>query len=193
MMDPIGQRRQFLRRAACFAAGLEAFSAAVCDAQPREGASAAKPASVAAQGPRNGQPAEPIALVGGTVHPVAGPAIPNATLVIARGRIVAIGPQPEWPAGTRIVDITDRHVYPGLFDASTNLGLSEVGSLPETIDETEFGEITPPCAGTGRVQLGESFDSLGASQRRLGRVDRSVRVVDLWPIRHRAIGWPNQG
>ncbi|MEY4178695.1 MAG: hypothetical protein RLY70_2269 [Planctomycetota bacterium] len=143
MMDPIGQRRQFLRRAACFAAGLEAFSAAVCDAQPREGASAAKPASVAAQGSSNGQPAEPIALVGGTVHPVAGPAIPNATLVIARGRIVAIGPQPEWPAGTRIVDLTDRHVYPGLFDASTNLGLSEVGSLPETIDETEFGEITP--------------------------------------------------
>jgi imidazolonepropionase-like amidohydrolase len=47
------------------------------------------------------------------------------------------------PAGIRVVDIAGRHVYPGLFDASTNLGLSEVGSLPETIDETEHGEINP--------------------------------------------------
>lgn len=112
-------------------------------ARSAESARSTEPPASGKPPPQDRRHAEPIALVGGTVHPVAGPTLSDTPVLIAEGRIVAVGRRPNWPAGTRVVDIVGRHVYPGLFDASSNLGLSEVGSLPETIDETEFGEINP--------------------------------------------------
>ena len=36
-------------------------------------------------------PGRPIALVGGTIHPVVGPSIPNGILLFDKGKIVAVG------------------------------------------------------------------------------------------------------
>jgi Tol biopolymer transport system component len=41
-------------------------------------------------------------------------------LVIDDGRITAVAPWGEWPAGTRLVDASDRTVLPGLFDHHTH-------------------------------------------------------------------------
>lgn len=86
--------------------------------------------------------AGPIALVGGTVHPVSGPPIEGGFVFFAEGRVVAVG-RGDAPPGAEAVDVRGRHVYPGLLDAHTSLGLVEIGAVRATRDFDEVGEITP--------------------------------------------------
>ncbi len=86
--------------------------------------------------------AETFALSGGTVHPVSGPAIENATVVVRDGRIESVGRSPA-PAGARVVDVRGRHVYPGMVSAFTLLGLVEIESVRGTVDHTETGNLNP--------------------------------------------------
>ncbi len=85
----------------------------------------------------------PIALVGGTVHPVSKPSISQGTVLFENGRITSVGSDLQLPAGTRVVDTTGQHVYPGLFDAYTDLGLVEIGAVRATRDSAEVGSINP--------------------------------------------------
>ena len=71
--------------------------------------------------------AQAIAITGGTVHPVSGPPIENATVVIENGRIIAIGTGIAVPAGARRIDARGKWVTPGFINAATSLGLSEGG------------------------------------------------------------------
>jgi len=82
------------------------------------------------------------ALVGGTVHTAAGPAIPGATVVVRNGRIESVGPGAA-PAGVPAIDCTGKHVYPGMVAANTNLGLVEIESVRGTVDNTETGNVNP--------------------------------------------------
>ena len=47
------------------------------------------------------------------------------------------------PPRTITVDIKGKHVYPGLFDADTDIGLVEVMSVRATVDFAETGQINP--------------------------------------------------
>lgn len=85
----------------------------------------------------------PIALVGGTVHPVSGPEIAGAIVLFERGKIVAIGKDVSIPAGAEQIDVTGKHVYPGMIDANTTIGLIEVGAARATNDMAESGQINP--------------------------------------------------
>lgn len=85
----------------------------------------------------------PIALVGGKVFPVAGEPIEGATVLFDEGRIVAVGKDLELPEKVEKIDVAGKHVYPGLFDALTNLGLVEIPSIRATVDEREVGLINP--------------------------------------------------
>ena len=67
----------------------------------------------------------------------------NATLLIQDGKIAAIGLHLALPDSVEIIDCTGLTVYPGLIDSGTRLGLQEIGSLPETRDHDEIGELTP--------------------------------------------------
>jgi imidazolonepropionase-like amidohydrolase len=71
---------------------------------------------------------QPVALVGGTVFPVSGPALKNGTVLFDKGRIVAVGSADEVsiPADAKTINCRGRHVYPGLFEAHSQLGLTEV-------------------------------------------------------------------
>ncbi len=42
-----------------------------------------------------------------------------------------------------MIDATGLHVYPGLFDAATQLGLTEIGAVDVTNDIDELGDYTP--------------------------------------------------
>ena len=86
---------------------------------------------------------ETVALVGGTVHPVSTPAIENGTVVLRDGKIEAVGAGLTAPAGARVVSCAGKHVYPGLISANTVLGLTEIGSVRGTQDDTEIGEFNP--------------------------------------------------
>jgi imidazolonepropionase-like amidohydrolase len=73
--------------------------------------------------------AQTIAITGGTVHPVSGPRVENATVLVKDGAIVAVGPNVTVPAGARVIDARGKVVTPGLFNAGTQLGLTEISAV----------------------------------------------------------------
>jgi imidazolonepropionase-like amidohydrolase len=102
-------------------------------------------AGVAAAGPLVPvvPPATPVLLKGGAVHPVSGPVLPRADVLIEKGRIAAIGPDLKAPANAQVVEVSGRRVYPGLFLAATNLGMQEISGIAGTRDTAETGLINP--------------------------------------------------
>jgi imidazolonepropionase-like amidohydrolase len=102
--------------------------------------------------------AQPIAIVGGKVHPVSGPVIDNGVVIITGGRITAVGAGLPLPVGARVVDAKGKWVTPGLVNALTSLGLSEVGSVPTTNDGSAKGEAG--VAAALRVWEGLNPDSV---------------------------------
>lgn len=86
-----------------------------------------------------------IAIVGGTVHPGAGPPLQNATVIIEGQKIQAVGVGIAVPAGATIVDAKGKVVTPGLFDAYTQLGLIEVEQVAETRDTDAGGDALRPA------------------------------------------------
>lgn len=85
----------------------------------------------------------PVALVGGTVHPINGSAIEDATIVFDAGKIVAVGQAVEIPANAEVILVDGKHIYPGMFESHTQLGLKELDSVRASIDESEVGNINP--------------------------------------------------
>jgi imidazolonepropionase-like amidohydrolase len=83
------------------------------------------------------------AIVGGTLHPVDAPDIERGTVLIDGDKIAAVGNAVEIPPGTKTIDAAGLHVYPGLIDAGTILGLSEIGKVRETHDHQEAGQFQP--------------------------------------------------
>ena len=52
----------------------------------------------------NGASAQTIAISGGKVYPVSGPAIENGTVIITNGKITAVGANVPVPAGAQRID-----------------------------------------------------------------------------------------
>jgi imidazolonepropionase-like amidohydrolase len=86
--------------------------------------------------------AQTYAIQGGTVHTLAGETFVG-TVVVQDGRIADVGPDVQVPAGAEVVDATGKHVYPGMFDAVTQLGLTEIGAVDVTNDAEEQGDYNP--------------------------------------------------
>lgn len=84
-----------------------------------------------------------IALTGGTIHTVSGASIQNGTILFEDGVITAIGANVSVPAGAERVDVSGKHVYPGLINAFSDMGLFEIGGFDVTIDLNELGDINP--------------------------------------------------
>jgi imidazolonepropionase-like amidohydrolase len=79
------------------------------------------------------------------IVPVSGPEIARGTVVIgADGRIQAIGGDVTVPAGAQSIDATGLTVYPGMMDAGTSMGLSEIPQgANATVDVAEVGSFNP--------------------------------------------------
>lgn len=86
---------------------------------------------------------EPIALRGATIHTVTDGVIENGTIIFQNGLITAVGADIQIPAGTRIVDVSGKHIYPGLIDAYSTVGISEVGAVDMSNDVNEVGDFNP--------------------------------------------------
>ena len=88
-------------------------------------------------------PAGVTAIVGGKLLTVSHGSIDNGVLLMAHGKITAVGTAAavKVPKGATVVDAKGMTVYPGLIDAETNLGLTEISAdqmnndLVETSDE----------------------------------------------------------
>jgi hypothetical protein len=83
------------------------------------------------------------ALVGATVHTVSGADIPNGVVLVRGGKIAAVGAGLSVPADATRVDLSGKHLYPGMIDANTSLGLVEIGSVKGSVDTAETGRINP--------------------------------------------------
>jgi imidazolonepropionase-like amidohydrolase len=86
---------------------------------------------------------EPIALVGGTIHTLAGDVIENGTILFENGKITAVGTNVNVPSGARTRDVAGKHIYPGLIDSYNQMGIYEIGAVDMTVDINEQGSINP--------------------------------------------------
>ncbi|MBK8180575.1 MAG: amidohydrolase family protein [Planctomycetes bacterium] len=127
------------------------------------------PAAPAAESIWKADGGETIALVGGTVHPIDGPDLPQATLLLQDGRIVALGAEVAIPADARVIDVSGRHLWPGLVALNTPLGLFEIGSVPATDDMAEIGGHQPDL----RASAALNADSAHLAVTRSNGVTRS--------------------
>lgn len=78
-----------------------------------------------------------------TIHPVSGPNVANASLLVLDGKIAEIGVKITSKTKVKIIDAKGLHVYPGMIDAGTLVGISEVASVRETSDYGEIGDFNP--------------------------------------------------
>ena len=85
----------------------------------------------------------PIALIGATIHPVNGAVIQNGTILFENGMIMKLGTNVNLPSGTDSINVAGKHIYPGLINVDTRLGLMEVISVPGTRDFNELGAMNP--------------------------------------------------
>lgn len=80
------------------------------------------------------------AIVGARIVTVSGAVIENGTVVIQNGKIAAVGAGVAIPSGAERIDGKGLSVFPGMIDASTNMGLVEVGQgANATVDVQETG------------------------------------------------------
>ncbi len=86
--------------------------------------------------------AQTIAITGGTVYPVSGPKISNATILIQDGRIAAVGVNVAVPAGATRVDATGKWITPGLIHANASNGLGVAGLNGQQEGGVQ-GEVNP--------------------------------------------------
>lgn len=92
-----------------------------------------------------------IAITHAKIFTLAGAPIEDGTLIIRDGKIAAVGAQVEIPAGAQVIDAKGLQVYPGLFDAVTQMGLSEISAVSATVDTSETGAFNPDVVAASAV------------------------------------------
>ena len=87
--------------------------------------------------------AETIVIRNVDVYPVTGAEIKGVSVVIQDGKIAEIGARIVPAKGARIIEGKGLRVYPGMIDSATELGLSEIAAVRESVDTGELGEFMP--------------------------------------------------
>jgi imidazolonepropionase-like amidohydrolase len=154
-------------------------------------------------------PGRDFVLSGGTVHPVSGPPVEDGVVVVRDGRIAAVGPRDrvETPDGVPVRDVSGQHVYPGLIDPNTQLGLVEIGAVGASRDDQTVGKynahfrtvaginplsaaipvarangvtaaLTSPATGVVRG-AGSLIQLRGDTPRKAALLDRAAIMVDF--------------
>lgn len=83
------------------------------------------------------------ALINATIHTVSDGVIENGVVLINGERIEFVGNNVKPTAGYTVVDLTGKHIWPGMIDAGTSLGLIEISAVPVTVDNAEVGNFNP--------------------------------------------------
>jgi len=89
------------------------------------------------------EPAPAYVIRGATVHTISNGVIESAIVLVRDGKIAGVGADVAVPAGAAVIEGSGLHVYPGLLDAYSRLGLSEVGSVSATSDVNDLGNWNP--------------------------------------------------
>ncbi len=94
-------------------------------------------ASLRAAGP------ETVLLRGATVHPVSGPDIADGSVLVRDGKIAEVGARIAAPRGARVIELKGLHIYPGMIDSDTEIGLTEIEAVREMSDIADIGLFKP--------------------------------------------------
>jgi imidazolonepropionase-like amidohydrolase len=79
-----------------------------------------------------------------TVHPVSGPKLDNASVLVVDGRIVEVGTKIAAPkTKVKVIDGKGLDVWPGMINSGSTVGMSEIGSIRESNDTGELGMFDP--------------------------------------------------
>lgn len=81
------------------------------------------------------------AVIGATLHPIDAEDIRDGILLIDNGKIAALGQGVPLPENIPVLSAHGLHVYPGMIDAGTSVGLIEIGKVRETSDLSEIGQF----------------------------------------------------
>jgi imidazolonepropionase-like amidohydrolase len=85
------------------------------------------------------------------IFTVSGAPVEDGTLLIRGGKIAAVGANVDIPSDAKIIDGKGLQVYPGLFDAVTQMGLSEISAVSATVDSSETGAYNPDVVAATAV------------------------------------------
>ncbi len=100
----------------------------------------------------------PLAFVGARIEPIDGPAIERGTLVIHRGRIVAVGAAETVrpPAGASVIDVAGKTIMPGLVCSHSHIGsvAGADGSGPIQPEVRALDAINARDPGIQKAQAG---------------------------------------
>ena len=98
----------------------------------------------------------PLALTGARIVPISGPEIESGTLVVHRGRIVAVGAGASIPADAEVVDLAGRVLMPGLVDTHSHVGqvAGADSSAPIQPDVRAYDGVNVRHAGIQKAQAG---------------------------------------
>jgi imidazolonepropionase-like amidohydrolase len=77
------------------------------------------------------------------LHPVSGPDIPVTSVLVRDGLIAEIATKIAVPKGMKVIEGKGLHLFPGMIDSATTLGLAEIGAVRETSDVAEIGDFNP--------------------------------------------------
>ncbi len=88
-------------------------------------------------------PAQTLLIRNATVHTLAGDPIERGSVLIEDGVIQGVGRGLRAPRGAEVIDAEGKHLYPGMFDAFTPIGLNEISAVSVTTDQQEKGDFNP--------------------------------------------------
>lgn len=100
-----------------------------------------------------------VIFVGATVHPVSGPPVEDAVLVFGRdGRIQDLRPGPlgDVPDSAEVIDLTGKHVIPGIVDTHSHVGGGRLheGLAPVQPGISAVDAIDPSHISVARARAG---------------------------------------
>jgi len=125
---------------------------------------------------QGGEPQD-FAIRGARVVPVSGAPLENATVVISRGIITAVGKEANIPAEAWVIDGKGLTVYPGLFDSFTDVGIraappASAEGAPRRPQEGSRGPEDRPVPRRGAARPTKSASTTNASKRGAARDSR---------------------
>jgi imidazolonepropionase-like amidohydrolase len=139
----------------------------------------------------------PIVIKDAIIHVIDGPVIQKGSVLFEDGRITAVGNSVATPDKAIEIDGTGKHVYPGLIESMTDLGLREISAVDATDDRTEFGDRNPNARSwvavnpdSELIPVARAGGVLVAMTAPLGRWMRgqsAVMYLDGWTISEMAI------
>jgi imidazolonepropionase-like amidohydrolase len=98
----------------------------------------------------------PIAFTGARILPIGAPEIASGTLVVAGGKIVAVGATADVPEGAEVRDVSGKVLMPGLVDTHSHIGqvAGADGSAPIQPEVRVLDAVNVRHAGIAKARAG---------------------------------------